>query len=74
MNEFKVAGLAEKDGTWFAFGTYEGRFLQLPISDIEADEIRPNLVDDRTHTWTVDEERMVREGEALIVSRQAQPA
>lgn len=68
MKHFIVAGLAERDGQWYAFGTYDNRFLSLTISAEEADEIRPKLDGDRTYSMPVEDERMARDAEVLIAT------
>jgi hypothetical protein len=74
VKEFIVAGVAQRDGEWYALGTYDGRFLQLPISEDEAHDITPKLSDDRTYRWAVSETRMLDDGEMLIVQAPAEVA
>jgi hypothetical protein len=68
MKKFIIAGVVEKDGDWYALGTYDGRFLQLPLSDEEAENIQPHLSNDRTYGFPVEQERVMREGEALVTA------
>jgi hypothetical protein len=74
--KFVTAGLAEKDGQWFALGTYDGRFMQLPITEEEAKDIQPHLNGDRTYSISVEQDRVVREGELIVTAPAgaAQPA
>lgn len=66
--QFSIAGLGQQDGQWYVLGTYDGRFLQLPVSDEEREQIAPHLADGRTYGWDVDDERMEREAEVLITA------
>lgn len=68
VKDFIIAGVAEKDGQWFALGTYDGRFMSLPISDEEANEAQPHLAEDKTYRLTVEEDRAVRDGELLVTA------
>jgi hypothetical protein len=70
---FKISALTARDGELVALGTFEERFLVLPITEEEAREIRPHLEGDETYAWQVEEDRVIREGE-VMVAQEAQPA
>ena len=65
-SEFIIAGVSWKDDAWHALGTYDGRFLDLPISEDEYAVIAPNLSDDRTYRFAVDAQRMEDDASVLV--------